>query len=224
MESTNKAQLAYDAIEQLIIFQELTPGSLVSEAQLMDLTGLGRTPVREALQRLARDHMVEIHASRGVLVPPTSIEAQLKLLELRRTLESLAVQLATHRADTTQKARMAALAEDLTTLDPPTTRSFAALLKQAHKSIVAATQNEFLETAMAPLQGLSRRFWFVHIVETEKELRLAAALHSSILLSICHGDDQKAISASIGLNDYLVDFAYGTLPRSTSTDRAAHAR
>lgn len=221
MDPNNKAQLAYDAIEQLIVFQELAPGSLISEARLVERTGLGRTPVREALQRLARDHLVEIHASRGVLVPPTSIEAQLKLLELRRTLESLAVQLATHRADTTQKSRMTALAQDLTKLESPTPRAFGALLKQAHECIVAAAQNEFLETAMAPLQGLSRRFWFAHIVDTDKELRVAATFHSSILLAISHGDEQKAISASIELNDYLVDFAYKTLPRTTPLGRAA---
>lgn len=220
MESTNKAQQAYDAIEQMIVFQELAPGSLVSEARLMDRTGLGRTPVREALQRLARDHLVEIHASRGVLVPPTSIEAQLKLLELRRTLESLAVQLAADRADTMQKSQMLSLAEDLTNLEPATPREFAALLKRAHESIAAAAQNEFLETAMAPLQGLSRRFWFAHIVDADEELGVAAKLHRDILISISRGDEQEAISASIALNDYLVNFAYETLPRTSSRGSA----
>jgi DNA-binding GntR family transcriptional regulator len=106
MAEPNKTTRAYEAIEGMITFQELVPGSLISEAMLMERTGLGRTPVREALQRLARERMVEIHPNRGVFVPPASIEAQLKLLELRRSLEALAVRLATHRALAEQKRQM----------------------------------------------------------------------------------------------------------------------
>ena len=60
----------------------------------MELTGLGRSPVRDALQRLAWERMVEIHPRRGVIVPPISVEVQLKLLELRRSVEELAVRMA----------------------------------------------------------------------------------------------------------------------------------
>ena len=64
---------AYEAIESMIILNELAPGRLISESMLMDLTGFGRTPVREALQRLDREAMVEIHPKRGVLVAPTCL-------------------------------------------------------------------------------------------------------------------------------------------------------
>jgi DNA-binding GntR family transcriptional regulator len=50
----------------------------------MEATGLGRTPVREALQRLARDRVVQIHPNRGVFVPEITVESQLRLLEIRR--------------------------------------------------------------------------------------------------------------------------------------------
>ena len=59
MVSQGKAGQAYQRIEQLIVSEELTPGNLVSEAVLMEKTGLGRTPIREALQQLARNRMVE---------------------------------------------------------------------------------------------------------------------------------------------------------------------
>ena len=98
MVSQGKAGQAYQRIEQLIVSEELTPGNLVSEAVLMEKTGLGRTPIREALQQLARNRMVEIHPNRGVLIPPASVEAQLRMLEVRRVLEALAVRLACHSA------------------------------------------------------------------------------------------------------------------------------
>ena len=99
----NKADQAYDKLERMITFQELEPGSMVSEGTLMELTGLGRSPVRDALQRLAWERMVEIHPRRGVIIPPISVEVQLKLLELRRSVEELAVRMASHRASPAQK-------------------------------------------------------------------------------------------------------------------------
>ncbi|MET8049575.1 GntR family transcriptional regulator [Streptosporangium sp. NPDC005286] len=210
MSLPNKSDRAYDAIENMITFQELVPGSLISESMLMERTGLGRTPVREALQRLSRERMVEIHPNRGVLVPPTSIEAQLKLLELRRTLEALAVKLATHRAVPEQKRQMQEVVEHFKDCEPDV-RSFATILKRTHDLIVAAAHNEYISVAMAPLQGLSRRFWFAHLKDSAEELRTASRLHGDILRAICHGDETEAVNASTRLNDYLVDFAYATL-------------
>ncbi|MGQ4436385.1 GntR family transcriptional regulator [Streptomyces sp. SAS_260] len=130
-QKTNKADQAYDALQSMITFQELPPGSMLSEAALMDLTGLGRTPVREALQRLARERMVEIHPNRGVFVAGTSVEAQLKLLELRRTVEELAVRLAAHRASTEQEGAMLRLADRLGDLPGPDLKGFDRMLKRS---------------------------------------------------------------------------------------------
>jgi DNA-binding GntR family transcriptional regulator len=210
-QKANKSDQAYEALERMITFQELSPGAMLSESILMEMTGLGRTPVREALQRLARERMVEIHPQRGVFVAPTSVEAQLKLLELRRTMEELAVRLAAHRADTPQKEGMLQLADDLENVDGTDVRAFGKLLKRAHELIVTAADNDYLLVAMAPLQGLSRRFWFANLKDTQRELRIAGELHGAILRAICHGDENEAAGASLRLNDYLIDFTYRTL-------------
>jgi DNA-binding GntR family transcriptional regulator len=212
MADQNKSLQAYDAIERMIVFQELTPGALVSEAMLMEKTGFGRTPVREALQRLASERMVEIHPNRGVLVPPASIESQLKLLELRRVLEDAAVRLATQRVLPGQKAEMLSVCEELEKRDQTTLGDFAGSLKHIHELIVGAAHNEYLAVAMAPLQGLSRRFWFANIQDADKEMAAARGLHIRILRAICAGEENDASEASRKLNDYLVDFAYVTLP------------
>ena len=205
----NKADQAFLQIERLIVLQELLPGSLVSEKQLMELTGLGRTPVREALQRLARERLVEIHPNQGVLVPSASIEAQLKLLELRRTLEPFAVRLAAQRATAHQRRTAAALAEDVRSATTSVV-DFATFLRDAHALVVSATQNEFVEVAMAPLQGLSRRFWFGNLSDAHQDLAQAGELHTAILTAIAAGD---AEAASLALSDYLMAFAYATLPQ-----------
>ncbi|ULN48276.1 GntR family transcriptional regulator [Mycolicibacterium goodii] len=210
-EPQNKSDQAFIEIEQMIVLGEIAPGSLVSEKQLMELTGLGRTPVREAVQRLSRERLLEIHPNRGVLVPPTSVEAQLKLLELRRTLEPFAVRLAASRATYTQRHAARELADSVVSGDKTVTE-FSIFLRKAHALVVAATHNEYIEVAMAPLQGLSRRFWFGHMGNPVEDLRQAAHLHHDILAAIAAGDAEAAHSASIALSDYLFEFAYATLP------------
>jgi DNA-binding GntR family transcriptional regulator len=210
-ERPNKAEEAYDRIEQMITFQELPPNAALSEARLMEITGLGRSPVREALQRLARERMVDIHPSRGVFVTPVSFETQLKLLELRRPVEELADRLAAERADVRQRAEMHKLAADLDEFEGTDLKAFGAHLKHAHHLTVCAAGNEYLSVAMAPLQGLSRRFWFGSLRDPQRELKIAAQLHGDILRAIGDADPTRASQASLALNDYLVEFCYATL-------------
>jgi DNA-binding GntR family transcriptional regulator len=210
MMQQGKAAHAYEEIERLIVLQELPPGSLVSEAVLMEKTGLGRTPVREALQQLARNRMVEIHPNKGVLVPPASVEAQLRMLELRRVLEGLAVRLACQNAGREDRARMEAMV-DLLEADRLSLVEYAETVKDTHQMIVEASHNEYLADAMAPLQGLSRRFWLAHVRDEEHEMARGAQLHLAILGDVLARDADAAEKASHALNDYLVEFAYSTL-------------
>lgn len=207
-----KAALAYREIERMIVFQQIPPGSLVSEATLMEKTGLGRTPVREALQRLSRNHMVEIHPNKGVLIPTTSVEAQLRMLELRRVLETLAVRLACRRARTEDREAVSAMVDRLRT-ETFGLAEYAETVKATHDLLVISAHNEYLADAMAPLQGLSRRFWLAHIADERTEVEAGARLHLAILTAILERDADAAEAASCALNDYLVEFAYASLRR-----------
>jgi DNA-binding GntR family transcriptional regulator len=218
-----KAAKAYRAIERLIVFQEIPPGSLASESMLMERTGLGRTPVREALQQLARNRMVEIHPNKGVLIPPTSVEAELRMLELRRVLEALAVRLACERAGADIRGQMADMV-DLLGRDAFTLEAYAQTVKDTHELIVAGAANDYLADAIAPLQGLSRRFWFAHVVDHRAEIATGSRLHTQILRAILAGDPDAAEDGSHALNDYLVEFSYATLSSGStgSTGSTGH--
>ncbi|QQQ64315.1 GntR family transcriptional regulator [Paenarthrobacter ureafaciens] len=210
MMQQGKAAQAYEEIERLIVFQELAPGSLVSEAVLMEKTGLGRTPVREALQQLARNRLVEIHPNKGVLVPPASVEAQLRMLALRRVLEALAVRLACQTATDKDRRAMQEMVH-LLEADQFTLRQYLETVKETHQMIVNASHNEYLADAMAPLQGLSRRFWITHVRDEQAEISQGSGLHARILHAILDRDSEGAEKASHALNDYLVEFAYRTV-------------
>lgn len=212
MVNKGKAGLAYHEIEQLIVSEELAPGTLVSEALLMEKTGLGRTPIREALQQLARNRMVEIHPNRGVLIPPASVETQLRMLEVRRVLEALAGRLACDNANAADRARMESMVQRLSGAPLPVAE-YADALKETHQMVATAGHNEYLADALAPLHGLSRRFWLAHIQHRPEEIVRGAAHTVAILRAILARESDAAEQACLGLNDYLVEFAYSTITR-----------
>ena len=72
----------------MIVTLELAPGAVVSEAELSKKLGIGRTPIGEAVQRLAREDLITILPRRGIVVAEINIKKQLKLLEVRREVEA----------------------------------------------------------------------------------------------------------------------------------------
>lgn len=212
MAGERRADAAYDEIERMIVLQEVAPGTLVSEAEMMDRTGIGRTPVREALQRLARDRLVEIYPNKGVLIPPISVDAELKSLEIRRVLEVLAVRLACERAADDECNDMRIMVEVIQR-NRHSLREYMETVKGTHDLIVAGAHNTYLVDAMAPLQGLSRRFWLAHVTDAEAEIKVGSAHHVAILEAIIRRDATAAQQASEALNDYLTEFSFTALRR-----------
>ena len=72
-DAASLADQAYFRIRELIVTLELAPGSALNERDLMERTGLGRTPIREALRTLARDKLVDSYPRRGMFVSPLTI-------------------------------------------------------------------------------------------------------------------------------------------------------
>jgi DNA-binding GntR family transcriptional regulator len=140
-----------------------------------------------------------------------SVEAQLDLLEIRRSLEELAVRLAARRSDAAQRDAMLEVADGLTAFAGDDRRAFGPLLKRSHALITEGARNPYLPVAMAPLQGLSRRFWFANLRDVAADLRDGADRHTEILRAIHSHDVERAARAALALNDYLVEFAHRTL-------------
>src|SRR5579864_6231704 len=104
---------AYRALEELIVTLQLAPGTVVSEASLAQRLGIGRTPIREALQLLAREKLVVIRPRRGIVVAEENLTAQLRLLELRREVERLLARAAARRATAEQRQRFVEIAQGM---------------------------------------------------------------------------------------------------------------
>src|SRR5450755_328803 len=101
---------AYRELEEMIVTLQLSPGTVLSEQALAVRLKIGRTPIREALQRLARDGLVVIMPRRGIMVSEINLRLQLRLLEVRRELERLTAKLAAERATPEERGEFAEIA------------------------------------------------------------------------------------------------------------------
>ncbi|MGH7123806.1 MAG: GntR family transcriptional regulator [Stellaceae bacterium] len=202
---------AYRALEEQIVTLKIPPGTVVSEAILGERLGIGRTPIREALWRLARERLVTIIPHRGIIVSEIDIKLQLRLLELRRVVEQLVAARAAKRASQSQRRRLEEIAEGMgaAALANDDT-AFMRLDREFNELTVAAARNEFASSAMSLVQGLSRRFWYLHYKEAA-DMPLAARLHAEVARAIARGDGEAAGRASDDLVSYIEDFARATV-------------
>ena len=194
----------------MIVTLKLAPGVAVSETELSQSLGIGRTPIREALQRLARESLVSILPRRGIIVSEINLKKQLRLLEVRRELERLIARSAARRATDEERARLKELAErfeksakvndDLTFMR--TDREFNTLCS-------TASHNEFAALAMGLMHSLSRRFWYIHYKQAA-DMPLTAKLHADIARAIAAGDEARAAKASDKLIDAIEKFTRDT--------------
>src|SRR5256714_14499447 len=103
------AERAFHAIREMIVSLELRPGAVIDERSLMQQLGIGRTPTREALRRLAQEGLVEVYPRRGMFVTPVEIQDLASLADVRSVLESSAARLAAERATDDDRDSIAAL-------------------------------------------------------------------------------------------------------------------
>src|SRR6185369_12391582 len=97
-------------LEEMIVSLDLPPGSMWSEAELSAKLGIGRTPVREALQRLEGDHLVRILRRHGAQITEINVVEQLLLLELRRELDRSIAKHAARRSTAQERAQLLKMA------------------------------------------------------------------------------------------------------------------
>jgi DNA-binding GntR family transcriptional regulator len=202
---------AYRALEEEIVTLRIPPGAVVSEAMLSRRLGVGRTPVREALQRLAREWLVVILPRRGVVVSEIDPVRQLRVLEARREIERFLARSAARRATPVQRVQFQEIAAgmDAAALGADDL-AFMRLDRDFNLLVLDSAGNEFAAAAMNLMNGLSRRFWYVHYKQAA-DLPLAARLHASIARAIAAGDADAAGQSSDALVDYIRAFARATI-------------
>src|SRR5262249_11558220 len=187
---------AYRELEEMIVTLRLSPGTVLSEQALAQRLKIGRTPIREALQRLARDGLVVIMPRRGIMVSEINLRLQLRLLEVRRELERLMATLAAERATPEERAEFADVAKSLMEAAVKCDDIEFRRPDQCFKVLIAtAARNEFARRSMGLMNALSRRFWYQHYQEVA-DLPLAAKLHAAVAEAVAQKKAKAAATAS----------------------------
>lgn len=201
----------YGHLESMIVTLELPPGTLLSELAISKQFGMSRTPVGEALQRLAREGLVTILPRRGFVVTEISATEQLRLLELRREITRFVARMGAKRATIQEREALRAVAHEfLRTAKARDEAGITAADKRFHDLFAASAHNNFAAMALEPLDSLSRRFSHAHKMMRDDGAK-SAQLHAAIALAIADGESKKAEQASDALANYLDEFVRWTL-------------
>lgn len=209
--SGNQAKMAYRVLEEMIVTLKLPPGSKISEKALNRSLGFGRTPIREALQRLAIEGYVKIVPRSGVIVSEIDVNDQLNLIEVRRELEKITAGRAARLALDMQRTQFLQLAGEFEQAAQQNDETiFIEADREFNQLLVETAQNKYVTYALAPIEAQTRRFWYLHF-KRFGDLPKVAMLHANIARAIAVNDENKARQASDKLLDYVEDYTRKTL-------------
>lgn len=201
-EDESRASTAYRVLEEHIVTLRLKPGEAITESKLATQLDMGRTPIREAVQRLSWEGLVDIRPRLGIVISEMNPADFARVLAARHPLEKLLAGASARLASKDERLALHKCASDLKSAaacqDVP---EFMRLDKKFDEIVAVAACNPFAAKAIGPLQTHSRRFWFRYLGETD--LNPAAWSHLDLMTAIEAGDEAAAIERADDLMHYL---------------------
>jgi DNA-binding GntR family transcriptional regulator len=200
----SQGERAYLLILDQIVTLKLVPGSVIEEGRLRQELGLGRTPIREALQRLAHENLVTFVPHRGTFVSDINLTDLHRLTEVRTEMEGYAARLAADRATASDRGQMQALMAELDTIDGADVQTLMRLDQRIHRLVYQATRNQFLQAMLEEIFNLSLRIWFLGL-DRGVWIKQAVEEHRQLLDAIVSRDAHKAESI---MRQHVVGFEH----------------
>ena len=182
-----------DSLEQRIVEGDLGNGKRLDETELSNFYGVSRTPVREALQRLAESGLAEHLPRRGTFVRSPSLSQLVEMFEVMAELECMAIRLAARRAtsndiDALEKdnetCRAAVAAND--------TKKYYEINARLHGRIYQMSGNSFLANEARRLHDRLRPFRRLQL-RVRGRMEESMAEHDIILAALRDGDADRAM-------------------------------
>ena len=188
-ETLADSERAYIEIRRMIVRLDLAPADVIREEALQQTLGLGRTPIREALQRLVRDQFVTVISRRGMYVSSIDIGELALLYETRAILEPYAMRLACARGTTGAWDDMAALLAGAAADSSP--NELLEIDRRCRELGWAAADNRFLTDHLDMLYAHSDRLWHLYLGDVA-DLHSMIAEHREILDALRARDADRA--------------------------------
>ena len=201
MSLSNKA---YEILEELLVTLKLEPSRIYSEKELMEISGVSRTPLREALLRLSSESLLTVIPRRGIEISNINMIDQLAMLETRRVLDTLLITRATKYATAYEKEKLQNLKISMSeAVAKDKADGYLRADKELDQTIASIARNEFAAHATAPLHVRSRRFWYYY--KGVEDMYSCSALHVKMIDAITKGETKEAVQYSDEIIDNLVN-------------------
>ena len=160
------AERAYLELRDRIVSLRIPPGALVREEEVMRDLDMSRTPIREALLRLAQEKLVVVIPRRGTFVTEVQIGDVGRIYEFRRELEVISAGWAAERRSEEDLAGIDEMIADLRELNAvPTSevdaRSQIVTDQAAHNLVYRLAGNPLIEDVLSNYYFLAARIWFL---------------------------------------------------------------
>jgi len=196
-------QRAYEVIREKITSLELAPGAPIDEGRLAEELEMGLVPVREALNLLVHDHLVEVEPeAQGLFVSKVEIPDLQQISEVRMLLEPYCASQAAAHATADDIVVLEALSQEQRQIPQDQPKLLFDLDHKFHQAIARAAKNKFLAEILEDFYGYSKRAWFL-ILPHLGFLPAAVESHLDMVQAI---KDHNAERASQIMQDHVGDF------------------
>ena len=186
------ADRAYADLRDRIVTLRIAPGAPIDEDELGGELGIGRTPVREAIKRLALENLVTVFPRRGTFASEINITDLADISDVRTQLEGHAAFRAAQRMTAAQRAELDELLEELRgSQGSDDVAALMALDARVHRFIHRAAGNPYLEETLGRYFNLSLRIWYL-VLDRLPHLFTRVHEHEGLLLAIAAGDAERA--------------------------------
>jgi DNA-binding GntR family transcriptional regulator len=186
------ADRAYADLRDRIVTLRIAPGAPIDEDVLGGELGIGRTPVREAIKRLALENLVTVFPRRGTFASEINITDLADISDVRMQLEGHAAYRAAQRITPAQRAELDALLAELAgSQGSDDIDALMELDTRVHRFIHRAAGNPYLEDSLGRYFNLSLRIWYL-VLDRLPHLFTRVHEHAPLLQAIADGDAERA--------------------------------
>jgi DNA-binding GntR family transcriptional regulator len=185
------ADRAYAALRDRIVTLRIAPGAPINEDALGRELDMGRTPVREAIKRLALENLVTVFPRRGTFASEINITDLAHISDVRQQLEGHAAYRAAQRLTAARRLELEALLARIDESGRGPRDEQMGLDAEIHRFVHRCTANPYLEETLARYFNLSLRIWYLvldrlpHLTERVRE-------HRALLVAIRDGEADAA--------------------------------
>lgn len=195
----SSAELAYTLVRRKILLAELPAGQSVNEAELARQFDLGRTPIREAVLRLAREGLLRIIPRKGIIVSELNLDTLRLVFEARSPCEAQIARLAALRSEPADIEAMERALEGVEgMIDRREFRSLLEADERFHLALADAAKNPLLRQMSTTVFGLGIRFWYATLPQRPAgDIKGEMALHREVLDAIKARDPERTAQAML---------------------------